>query len=184
MAPADFKGIKLRATNSTVFHAFRHFGAVPISPSGGVTALHQGLSKGIMDGSSFTDEAIFNFRISKFIKYGTHFKGGIYNTSFFMVMNARKWAQISAKDQAAIMKLAGGRLAGMIGDLWDAQENAAAPKLKNAGIKIVQASPAMQSAMDKAMAPIWTGWIEKAKKKGVDGNAAIKMFKAEIAKVN
>ena len=184
MKPADFTGIKLRATNSTVFHAFRHFKAVPISPTGGVTALHQGLSKGTMDGTSFTDEAVFNFRIAKFIKYGTHFRGGIYNTSFYLVMNARKWSQISAKDQAAIRKLAGARLAGQIGAMWDAQETAAEPRLKKAGIKVVKASPAMQAAMDKAMAPIRTRWIAKAKKKGVDGEAAIKMFQAEIAKVN
>lgn len=184
MTPADFKGLKLRATNSTVFFAFRSYGAVPISPVGGVTALHQGLSKGIMDGTSFTDEALFNFRISKFIKHGTKFKGGIYNTSFYLVMNARKWSQISKKDQATIMRLGGTMLAGKIGDLWDAQENAAEPKLKKAGIKVIQAPPALQASMDKTMAPIRTKWLAKAKKAGVDGEAAIKMFEAEIAKVN
>lgn len=184
MKPADFKGLKLRATNGTVFFAFRSYGAVPISPVGGVTALHQGLSKGIMDGTSFTDEALFNFRVSKFLKYGTKFNGGIYNTSFYMVMNARKWSQISKKDQAAIMNLAGATLAGKIGAMWDKEETSAGPKLAKQGIKVIKAPPALQASMDKTMAPIRAKWVAKAKKKGVDGEAAIKMFEAEIAKVN
>lgn len=181
--PADFKGLKLRATNSTVFRAFRHFGAVPISPTGGVTALHQGLAKGIMDGTSFTDEALYNFRVSKFLKYGTHFEGGIYNTSFYLVINARKWSRISAKDRAAIMKLAGESLAMKIGAMWDKQETAAGPKLKADGIKIINAPAPLMDAMQKALAPVRTEWVAKAKKKGVDGEAAIKMFQEEIAKV-
>lgn len=184
MKSADFKGLKLRATNSTVFFAFQSYGAVPISPVGGVTALHQGLSKGIMDGTSFTDEALFNFRVSKFIKHGTHFNGGIYNTSFYLVMNARKWSQISAKDQTAIMSLAGARLAEQIGAMWDKQETDAGPKLAKQGIKVIKAPAALQASMDKTMAPIRAKWIAKAKKKSVDGEAAIRMFKAEIAKVN
>lgn len=180
---ADFKGLKLRIVNATVFHAFKHFGAVPISPQGGVTALHQGLAKGIMDGTAFTDEALFNFRVSKYIKYGTKFQGGIYNTSFYLVMNARKWSRISAKDQAAITRLAGGTLAGKIGTMWDAQEVGAGPKLKAKGIQIIDAPPALAAAMKKAVAPLRAAWIAKAKKKGVDGEAAIKMFQAEIAKV-
>lgn len=184
LKPADFQGLKLRATNSTVFFAFRNFGAVPISPAGGVTALHQGLSKGVMDGSSFTDEALFNFRVSKFIKYGTRFKGGIYNTSFYLVMNARQWSKISAKDQAAIMSVAGASFAAMLGSTWDKQESDAGPKLKEAGIRVEDAPPSLQAAMEKALAPVRTKWLAKAKAKGIDGEAAIKMFEAEIAKVN
>lgn len=181
--PADFKGLKLRAANSTVFHAFRSFGAVPISPAGGVTALHQGLSKGVMDGTSFTDEAIVNFHVAKYIKYATHFKGGIYSTSFYLVMNARKWNQISAKDQAAIMELAGANLAGKMGALWDKQETEAGPKLAQQGIKVTNAPAALQAAMDKALSPLRGRWVAKAKKAGVDGEAAIRMFQTEIAKV-
>ena len=180
---ADFKGLKLRATNRTISSAFRHFDAVPISPAGGVTALHQGLSKGVMDGTSFTDEALFNFRVSKFIKYGTHVKGGLYNTSFFLVMNARKWAQISTADQAAIMKLSGEALSRRIGGIWDAQETAATPKLKAQGIKLIDAPQQLVGKMEAAMAPVRAAWIKKAKAKGVDGEAALKLYADEGTRV-
>lgn len=179
---ADFKGLKLRATNATIFRAFKAFGAVPISPAGGVTALHQGLAKGVMDGTSFTDEAIFNFHVAKYIKYATHIPGGLYNTSFYIVMNQKKWDAISRADQAAINKVAGEAFARHMGKIWDAQEAKATPELRKAGVKIVTASPAMMATFHKVMDPITAEWIAKAKKKGVDGAAALKMYKEEVAK--
>ena len=181
-ATGDLKGLKLRATNATVFRAFKTFGAVPISPAGGVTALHQGLSKGVMDGTSFTDEAIFNFRVTKFIKHATHIPGGLYNTSFYLVMNKKKWDRISKKDQAAIMKVGGEAFARQIGKLWDGQETTAAPKLKAAGVATVTADARMMADFKKVMDPVYKAWLGKAKKAGVDGEAALKMYRAEIAK--
>ena len=179
---SDLKGLKLRATNAVVSQAFATFGAVPISPAGGVTALHQGLSKGVMDGTSFTDEAIFNFRVTKFIKYATHVHGGLYNTSFYIVMNQGKWNKVSNRDQAAIMKVSGEAFTRRIGVLWDAQETAATPKLKAKGIKIVEADAPMMGAFKKAMVKVKAAWLAKAKKAGVDGEAALKMYLDESAK--
>lgn len=179
----DLKGLKLRATNATIFHAFRTFDAVPISPAGGVTALHQGLSKGVMDGTSFTDEAIFNFHVAKYIKFGTHIPGGLYNTSFFLVMNKKKWDAIDKKDQDAIMKVGGESAARHIGQLWDKQEVAATPKLKAAGVKITTADAKMMAKLKEVMQPKIDEWIKKAKEKGVDGEAALKMYREETAKV-
>ena len=178
----DLKGLKLRATNATIFRTFKHFGAVPISPAGGVTALHQGLSKGVMDGTSFTDEAIFNFHVAKYIKYATHIPGGLYNTSFYLVMNQKKWDRISKKDQAAIMKVGGEAYAHKIGKLWDAQESSAVPKLKKAGVTTIIADGAMTARLKKVVDPYYKEWIAKAKKAGVDGEAALKMYREEVAK--
>jgi len=179
----DLKGLKLRATNATVFQAFKAFGAVAISPAGGVTALHQGLSKGVMDGTSFTDEAIFNFHVAKYIKYATHIPGGLYNTSFYLVMNRKKWESISKKDQAAIMSVGGEAFARHVGRLWDKQETDATPKLKAGGVQIVDADDAMMAKFRKVMEPVYAAWLKKAKAKGVDGEAALKMYKEETEKV-
>ncbi len=180
---ADLKGLKLRATNATIFFAFKTFGAVPISPAGGVTALHQGLSKGVMDGTSFTDEAIFNFHVAKYIKFATHIPGGLYNTSFFVVMNKKKWDAIDKKDQEAINKIAGGTFARYIGKQWDMQEKTATPKLKAGGVQITDANAEMMAKLKTVMQPKIDEWIAKAKAKGVDGNAALTMYKEETARV-
>lgn len=175
---ADMKGLKLRATNRAVFGIFRHFGAVAISPAGGVLALNQGLAKGVMDGTTFTDDGITTFHLQKYIKFATHVPGGLYNTSFYLVINQKKWDAISAADRKAISALGGARLAGMLGATWDKLAAEAAPKLRKAGVKIATANKAFLAELKTATAPIQAAWIAKAAKMGVDGAAALKMYRA------
>jgi len=178
-APGDFKGLKLRANISTVFRAFKALGAVPISPAGGVTALHQGLSKGVLDGTAHTPDAIIAFRVAKYIKYATHIPGGLYNGSFYLVMNQKKWDSISKTDQIAINKLAGEAFARRMGKVWNAAATAGVPQLKKMGIKIVEAKGPLLAKIKSVMAPMRAAWIAKATKAGVDGEAALKMFNDE-----
>ncbi len=179
---ADMKGLKLRATNRGVFRIFRHFGAVAISPAGGVLALNQGLAKGVMDGTTFTDDGILTFHLQKYIKHATHVPGGLYNTSFYMVINSKKWDAMTEADRKAITKLGGARFVRILGADWDNQVAAAEPKLAKAGVKIVTAGPKLMAELRAAAAPIRAAWIEKAKKMGADGEAALAMYKAESAK--
>lgn len=179
---ADMKGLKLRATNRGVFGLFRHFGAVAISPAGGVLALNQGLAKGVMDGTTFTDDGILTFHLQKYIKHATHVPGGLYNTSFYMVINKKKWDAMTAADRKAIAALGGVRFARILGADWDNQVAAAEPKLAKAGVKITTAGPKFMAELRKAAAPLRAGWIQKANKLGVDGAAALRMYTVESNK--
>jgi TRAP-type C4-dicarboxylate transport system substrate-binding protein len=177
----DFKGLKLRTVNNSTTDSFKAFGAIPLPmPS---TQARDALSKGIADGTAFTDEAIFNFRIEEFIKHATRIPGGLYNTSFFMVMNKAKWDAIAKKDQDAIMALSGEALARRLGKLWDAEETAAADKLKARGVEYLAADAAMIAKMRELLAPQEKKWVEDAKAKGVDGAAALKMLRDELTKL-
>ena len=176
----DFKGLKLRAANATTTIAFQKFGATPITMP--VTGMRDALSKGIVDGTMFTSEGIFNFNIGDFIKHATIIEGGLYSQSFFVVINKKKWDALPEKDRAAIDKLSGEALARRLGTTWQTEENAGMDKLAKAGVEVTKADAAMMAQMKEALASIEKDWIEKAKAKGVDGAAAIKMLKAEAAK--
>jgi TRAP-type C4-dicarboxylate transport system substrate-binding protein len=177
----DFKGLKLRTANASTTIAFEKFGAVPITMP--VTQLRDSLSKGVVDGSMFTSEGFINFRIADLIKHGTLIEGGLYSQSFFIVMNKRKWDSLPEQDRAAIDKLSGEALARRIGKRWQDEENAGHDKLTKAGVQLVKADATMMAKMKEALAHIEKAWIEKAKAKGVDGEAAIKMLKDEAAKM-
>lgn len=174
-----FKGLKFRSTTFFVSEALKKFGAVPVA--GPVTALRDGLARGVYDGTSFTDEAIYNFKINKFVKYVTRFPGGLYNTSFVVAMNSRAWGKISKADQAKVMELSGETYAKRIGRIWDGHENAAVPKLKADGIITHELKGETLTTVKKMLSGFETGWIAKVKKLGVDGAAAIKMFRDEVA---
>jgi TRAP-type C4-dicarboxylate transport system substrate-binding protein len=176
----DFKGLKLRTINNSTTDSFKAFGAIPLPMP--ATQMRDALSKGIADGTGFTDEGIFNFKVEDFVKFATRIPGGLYNTSFFMVMNKAKWDAIAKKDQDAIMTLSGEALGRRIGKLWDAEENAAADKLKARGVDYVTADAAMIAKIREIVAPQEKKWLEDAKAKGVDGVAALKMFRDEVAK--
>lgn len=179
-AISDLEGLKIRSPTSLVSDALKMMGAVPVSAP--VTDLREGLAKGIFDGTTFTDEAIYNFNISKFVKHATHIPGGLYTTSFAMAMNADKWKQISAKDQAAVMKLSGETLAKRVGKAWDAQENAAPAKLKADGVTYTTFEGKALNDLKAKIGVFETQWLEKAKAAGVDGAAALKMFRDEVAR--
>ena len=176
----DFKGLRLRATNTITTDAFKMFGATPLPMP--VTQLRDALSKGIADGTSFLDEGVFGFKIEDFVTSTTRFEGGLFNASFFLVINKGKWDAITKKDQDAITALAGETLVRRMGRLWDAEEVASGAKLKARGVTWVDADAAMMAKLRESLAPFEKKWIEDARGKGVDGVAALRMFREEIAK--
>jgi len=176
----DFKGLRLRSTNTIVTDAFQMFGATPLPMP--VNQLRDALSKGVVDGTSFLDEGVFGFKIEDFVTSTTRIDGGLFNASFFLVMNRSKWEAIAKKDQDAIMALAGEPLARRIGKLWDVEEAVSGDKLKARGVTWVNADPAMMTKLREALSPFEKKWVDDAKAKGVDGAAALKLFREEIAK--
>lgn len=176
----DFQGLKLRAANATTTTLFQKFGAIPISLP--ATQSRDALSKGVADGTMFTSEAILNFNIQDFIKYATIVPGGLYSQSFFIVINKKKWDALPDKDRAIMDKLSGEALAKRLGTRWQDEENTGLDRLKKLGVEVTIADATMMAKMREAMAPVEKEWIEKAKAKGVDGAAALKMLKDEAAK--
>ena len=176
----DFKGLRLRSTNTIVTDAFQMFGATPLPMP--VNQLRDALSKGVVDGTSFLDEGVFGFKIEDFVTSTTRIDGGLFNASFFLVMNRAKWEAIAKKDQEAIMALAGEPLARRIGKLWDVEEAVSGDKLKARGVTWVNADTAMMTKLREALSPFEKKWVDDAKAKGVDGAAALKLFREEIAK--
>ncbi|MEC7489966.1 MAG: TRAP transporter substrate-binding protein [Pseudomonadota bacterium] len=175
---ADLKGLKMRIPNRMVSEALKIFGAVPVA--GPVTQLRNGLAKGVYDGTGFTDEACYAFKLNKFIKYVTHFPGGLYNTSFFGVFNQKAWNKISKADQATVMNFSGVSFSKRMGTRWDRQENTFAPRFtKEAKVHTLSGEPLAQ--VKSLLAGFETNWLKKAKKKGVDGVAALKMFRELVA---
>ncbi len=177
---ADFRGLKIRIPNLVTSDALKLLGAVPIAAP--VTKLRDGLAKKIFDGTAFTSEAVEGFKISKFIKHATIIPGGLYNLSFAITMNSAKWNKISAKDKAVITDLGGAKLGSQgFGRRWDQRDKAAPAKLMADGVSYNTISGAALAGLKSKLAVYEDRWIAKAKAAGVDGVAALKMFRDEVA---
>ena len=178
---ADFKGLKLRVSGDNVSALAKSMGVTPIFAP--ITKVATLLSKGVADGVFLGHEGIKNFKLGKYLKYTTDVKGGLYSTVFQTYMNQQKWDALSAKDKKAISAHSGERFAHVAGHAWDLADKAGDAYMAKHGIKVSQASSAMVATLKKMWEPIQADWMKKAKSKGIDGEAVLREYKAEIAKV-
>ncbi|MFO0989342.1 MAG: TRAP transporter substrate-binding protein [Alphaproteobacteria bacterium] len=175
----DLAGLKLRAAGQLLNDTVKALGAVPVSAA--VTELHDLFSKGIVDGGLSNDDQIRSFNLAKFIGARTVVPGGISNYSTFVAVNARKWEAISAADRAAIERMAGENVARSLGRIIDASAKLGVEQMTAAGAKTIQADAAFTAALKAKLAFLEERWIAKAKEKGVDGAAALKLLRDEAA---
>ena len=172
----DLEGLKIRSTNSGVADALTLLGATPIGIP--VTEMRDALSKGIVDGVSLTDEALYNFNIANLVKYELAVPGGLYNASMFLIVNQDLWDKISPKDQEAITAISGEKLARRIGRAWQDEQDAAVEKVVADGIEITKADGPLLEHIQERLGDLDDKWIEKAKAQGVDGEAAMAAYRS------
>lgn len=175
----DLDGKKLRVPTSVVGNALKSVGAVPVS--GSLSELREFLSRGIVDGTSLSDELLTGFKVDKYIDYITQIPGGLYSSSAFIIVNKEKWAEISEADRAAIMSISGEKLAVRMGSLWHENDLLARAALKKRlGDNYILASDELIGDLDKAFEPVRKQWLEKTTEAGIDGQSAISFYQQQV----
>jgi TRAP-type C4-dicarboxylate transport system substrate-binding protein len=178
---ADLQGLKIRVGGGIVNEYTRALGASPLlKPS---SESFQMLQSGVADGIFFPPESIPGFKLTSLIKHGTLIPGGLYNTSFVMMMNEARYNALPQADRDAIDKLSGEHFARLAGKAWDAADAAGMATMKAAGVNLQTASPAFIAEIKAKLDPVEQAWGAEVKPKGVDGAALMKEFRAEIAKI-
>ncbi len=173
---ADLEGLKIRSTNSGVADALTLLGATPIGLP--VTDMRDALSKGIVDGVSLTDEALYNFNIANLVNHELAVPGGLYNASMFLVVNQALWDQISAEDQASITAISGEVLARRIGRAWQDEQDQAVEKVLADGLQKTVAEGEMLDFITERLSGLETAWEAKMQAAGVDGAAAKEAYRS------
>lgn len=177
----DLAGMKVRVGGGVVNDYTKALGANPLlKPS---SESFQMLQSGVADGIFFPSESIEAFKLTGLLKHGAKVPGGLYNTSFVMMMNEAKFKALSPADQAAIEKLSGQYFARMVGKAWDAADAAGDQAIKAAGVQMQTVSPTFLAAIKAKIDPVEQAWYADVKAKGIDGAALMKEFRAEIQKI-
>jgi TRAP-type C4-dicarboxylate transport system substrate-binding protein len=176
----DLDGLKIRVGGGLVNDITKTLGAVPmLKPA---PESYELLSSGVADGVFFPKESPASFKLVPLIKHVTYVPGGLYNVSFAWIANPAKWAQISEADRKAIQPLLGEALARRTGQAWDAADAKGEAAVREAKIPIVVAGPQLIAEIKSKTDPLVQDWVDnKAKPKGVDGDAVLKALRAEIA---
>ena len=179
-AIADTDGLKMRIGGGVVAEVAKRLGMVGVqAPS---PQVYEILSNGVADGILFPAESVPFFKIDTIVRHGTSVPGGLYNTSFFVIMNQATRDKLSAEDKAAIDGVSGEAMARLAGRAWDAADAAGMKVMAEKGVTFTKADAAFTAALEAKLAGIEDGFLAAAKDAGIDGKAAIAALKADIAR--
>lgn len=178
-AIGDAEGLKMRIGGGVVAEVAKRLGMVGVqAPS---PQVYEILSNGVADGILFPAESVPFFKIDGIVKHGTSIPGGLYNTSFFVVMNQATWDGLPDADKAAIASVSGEAMARLAGRAWDAADAAGMAAMTGKGMTFATADAAFTGALAERLAGVEDGFLAAAEAAGIDGKAAIAQLKADVA---
>ncbi|WP_150522509.1 TRAP transporter substrate-binding protein [Roseibium sediminis] len=179
---ADLDGLKIRVGGGVVNDVAKSIGATALLKP--APESYELMSAGVADGVFFPQESIKSFKLTGLVKHGTLVPGGLYNTSFFLVMNPASFDKLSAEDQAAIMSVSGEHFAKIAGKGWDDADAAGNAAMTESGIALITASDDLVAEIKDKTAAVEAAWVDAVKEQGLDGAAVMVDLRAEIAKAS
>ncbi|KGJ21069.1 TRAP transporter substrate-binding protein [Paracoccus sanguinis] len=171
--PEDMAGLKIRVPGGYVGDLVSALGASPLFMSS--PEVYEKLSRGVIDGVAFTYEAMTAFNLTDHIKYSMTVPGGIYNTTWFLVMNEAKWNALSEEDRKAIDGISGMAFADRVGKAWNDADTAARDVVGDK-VDFYEAPAAVVDALRKAATELEAKWAASLPQ-GRDGAAALAEFR-------
>lgn len=174
----DLRGAKIRASAGVMTDVVSALDAVsvPAPP----TKSYEVLSNGVADGTLFPAESVVGFNLTPLIKQVLKAPGGFYKSSFVIMMNPAKWNALTDDQKKAIWSVSGEALSRRAGAVWDKADQLAESKLGSSGAKEVMAQGEYLKTLEKRLEPIRSNWLQQARSRGVDGDAALAYFRDQL----
>lgn len=173
----DFAGLKVRTPGGYIADLAEDLGIT--TQFMGPGQVFEKLSTGVIDGVTFPIEAIQAFNLADHVTHSMRVPGGIYNTSWFLVMNEGQWDSISAEDQAAIEAVSGEALARLAGQRWDRADAEGAALVATTDIVVYDAPQAVLAVVRSLASNYEASWAEAVAESGFDGAAALATLRTE-----
>ncbi|WP_254441164.1 TRAP transporter substrate-binding protein [Ruegeria atlantica] len=173
----DFAGLKIRVPGGYISDLMSGMGSTTLFMSSG--EVYEKLSRGVIDGVTFPYDALAAFKLTEDVKYTMKVPGGLYNTTWFMVMNEDKWNEISPEDQAAIEAISGEAFATLVGEAWIGADEKGSAAAEKAGITVYDAPSAVVDAIKSKAADAEVAWSEAISADGYDGAEALQELRKQ-----
>ena len=179
----DVQGLKWRVGGGIVNDLTKALGMnATLKPA---TDNYELLSGGVMDGTLLPAESSESFKIDKLIKYVTTFPGGLYNTSFVMMMNQGKYDKLSPEEKKAVDAISGEVAARILGRQWDKADRRAFALMQANDVQITKADAKFVGDVKARTQPLEQKWAQDAQAKGLkDAAKVLAEFRSEIAKAS
>lgn len=179
----DLRGEKLRAPNRVANKMLTALGASPVSVP--FSALHEGLSKGILDGLFITWEALPSTKINEVVKHHTEMPAGspaLYTSVIVIAMNDAKYQSMPADLRLILDRNSGMELGAAIGRSWDQSALAARQAEAGSGDKLITLAPEEYTRWQVAAQRVTRDWVAEMKAKNIDAVTLLGDAQAGLAK--
>jgi len=151
----DLKGMKIRATGLSA-KVVKALGGVPVAmPQGGT---YEALSKGVVEGTFGPMEVLKGWKQAEVIKYTTECYSVGYTTTFFVVMNLKKWNALSPEIQKVFEEVSN-KYVKVHGEVWDSTDEEGRKYTKSLGNEIIPLSDEESARWRKAVEPVIADYI-------------------------
>ncbi len=170
--PADMEGLKVRGGSRLVNSLLEKVGAEPVGMP--VPAVPEGLSKGVIDGTTIPWEVTTALKIPELVGNHTEFEGNaLYVLTFVLAMNKDRYDSLPADLQKVIDDNSGVEFSVFAGGVMEDNDAPARKIAADRGNNIVTISEADAAAWREVSDPIYAEWIADMSEKGIDGQALI-----------
>lgn len=162
---ADLKNQKIRMGGPIQKRLLEELGAIPVAAPG--PKAYEMLEGGVIDASLHPLESVVGFRVDEKLKFHTMIPGGLYDATFFVVINQGKWNKLSQADRDAIMKVSGPALTKRWGAQFNAENKSAEAKLRNDKHTFSEPSKSLMERITSIRNAMIKDWIAEGPTYGV-----------------
>ncbi len=170
--PGDMEGLKIRGGSRLVNSFLEKLGSTPVGMP--VPAVPEGLSKGVIDGTTIPWEVTAALKVPELVGNHTEFEGkALYVLTFVLAMNKDRYESLPADLQKVIDDNSGLEFSIFAGGTQADADGPARQLAVDRGNNIVTVSEADAAAWQAVAAPIYDEWVADMNSKGIDGQALI-----------
>ncbi|MEM0949295.1 MAG: TRAP transporter substrate-binding protein [Pseudomonadota bacterium] len=177
--PADLQGLKIRGGSRTVNMLLEKTGATPVGMP--VPAVPEGLSKGVIDGTTIPWEVTTALKVPELVDNHTEFEGtALYTLTFVLAMNKDKYDSLPDDLKSVIDAQSGEEFSVFAGGTQADADGPAREIAEDNGNNIITVSGDDLETWKTAVQPIYDEWIAEMSEKGIDGQALVDEARALI----
>jgi TRAP-type C4-dicarboxylate transport system substrate-binding protein len=171
-SPADMEGLKIRGGSRLVNSLLEKVGATPVGMP--VPAVPEGLSKGVIDGTTIPWEVTPALKVPELVQNHTEFEGNaLYTLTFVLAMNKDRYEGLPDDLKKVIDDNSGLEFSIFAGGTQADADGPSRQIAVDKGNNIVTVSGADVDAWKAAAQPIYDEWLADMDSKGIDGQALI-----------
>lgn len=171
-SPSDLQGMKIRGGSRSVNALLTKLGATPVGMP--VPAVPEGLSKGVIDGTTIPWEVTPALKVPELVHNHTEFEGkALYTLTFVLAMNKARYDSMPDDLKAIVDQNSGLELSVFAGGTQADADGPAREIALDEGNNIITIGEAGVAEWRKLSQPIYDEWIADMNARGKDGQALL-----------